>query len=138
MRISEPPPRRPPAENMLPMINVVFLLLIFFMISAQLAPPEPFAITPPVAEGEEASPGELMLFLGPEGELGYRELVGDDDAALDALAADRDLLCPGDCPEPPVLVLRADAGAPATRLASLMPRLGGLGFAAIELVTAAP
>ncbi|HBS14056.1 MAG TPA: biopolymer transporter ExbD, partial [Alcanivorax sp.] len=30
--------RRPPLEPVLPLINVVFLLLIFFMVAGQLAP----------------------------------------------------------------------------------------------------
>jgi periplasmic protein TonB len=41
------PPRRPRAESVVPMINVVFLLLVFFLMTATIAPPDPFASVPP-------------------------------------------------------------------------------------------
>ncbi|MFC7704812.1 ExbD/TolR family protein [Plastorhodobacter daqingensis] len=138
------PPRRAPSENMLPMINVVFLLLIFFLISAQLAPPEPFPVDPPLAEAEEGAEAELTLFLAADGELGFRDITGE--AALEALAAARVEFCalrmddggPDCAEERPPLVLRADAQAPAARLAALMPELGALGFSQVHLVTALP
>ena len=42
-------PARPARENIVPMINVVFLLLVFFVMTAQIAPPDPFDIAPPEA-----------------------------------------------------------------------------------------
>ena len=123
------PPRRAPAENLLPMINVVFLLLIFFLIAAELAPPTPFAITPPEATAAEAEPGrDLVLWLGPEGEMAFGEARGD--AALAALAQAR-ATCTADCGR---LTLRADAAVGAEDLAKLMPQLAALGFAQLSLV----
>lgn len=40
-------PIRKERENVIPLINVVFLLLIFFMIAGQMAQPEALAVTPP-------------------------------------------------------------------------------------------
>lgn len=128
------PPRRAPVENLLPMINVVFLLLIFFLIAAELAPPTPFAITPPettAAEttATEAVPGrDLVLWLGPEGEMAFGDARGA--AALAALAQAR-AACIADCAR---LTLRADAAVGAEDLAKLMPQLAGLGFAQLSLV----
>lgn len=133
------PPRRRPSENLLPMINVVFLLLIFFLISAEMTPPEPFPVSPPEAEAKAAAEGEFTLHLSAEGLLGYRDQTGDD-AALSALTGDRARFCTGaDCVAvPPRLILRADAAVPGVRLAALLPRIGGLGFADLHLVTALP
>lgn len=133
------PPRKPAAENLLPMINVVFLLLIFFLISAQLTPPEPFPVTPPEAETEAEAEGDFTLHLDAQGEVGYRDALGQEPA-LAALAAARDEYCAAeDCAAaPPALLLRADGAVPATRLAALMPALGQLGFARVDLVTALP
>ena len=133
------PPRKPAAENLLPMINVVFLLLIFFLISAQLTPPEPFPVTPPEAETEAEAEGDFTLHLDAQGEVGYRDALGQEQA-LAALAAARDEYCLAeDCATaPPALLLRADGAVPATRLAALMPALGQLGFARVDLVTALP
>lgn len=133
-----PPERRKPQENLLPMINVVFLLLIFFLISARLTPPEPFPVAPPEAETvtEAQSQGEFTLFLSQAGELGYLDQLGD--VALTDIAAARTEYCGRtDCEaEPPRLTLRADRAMSASQLAALMPRLSGLGFKAIELVVA--
>jgi len=120
-----PPPRpRPARETILPMINVVFLLLIFFLMTAQIAPAPPFDLTPPEAEAEaEAADLPLrVLWLGAEG-----QLVFDDDSgeqALDALAGG----------EGPVLI-RADAGATAADLAQLMRQLSVRGITELRLAT---
>ena len=134
MRIDETPRRRP-QENLVPMINVVFLLLIFFLMTAQIAPPEPFAVDPPEVSDAEDADGALTLYLGKDGQIGFRDVSGED--ALAALASARDEECGGACTgEEPVLMLRADRGVPADDLAALMPRLGEAGFARVELVTA--
>ena len=128
------PPRRRTQENLLPMINVVFLLLIFFLISTQMTPPEPFAVSPPQALAEAEALGDFALYLSADGQLGYRDAL--DDAALTALAAARtDHCADNDCTaSPPRLTLRADAALPAARLAQLLPSLSASGFSQIELV----
>lgn len=138
MDFSEPS-RRAPTENLLPMINVVFLLLIFFLMTAELAPPEPFPVAPPTAaEGEQAD-GPLTLYLNTAGEIGFRDVTGRD-AAFAALAAARDERCAlDDCAtDPPQLLLRADGAAPAATLAALLPGLARLGFKHIDLVAVRP
>lgn len=138
MDFRDPPPRKV-AENLLPMINVIFLLLIFFLLAAQLTRPEPFPITPPEARTQAEAEGSFTLHIAADGRIGYLDTT--DDAALAAIAAARSAHCAtADCQvEPPRLTLRADAALPATRLAALMPRLATLGFAQVELVaTAAP
>ncbi|MDP2062520.1 MAG: biopolymer transporter ExbD [Phaeovulum sp.] len=130
------PLRRRPAENLLPMINVVFLLLIFFLIAAKLAPPEPFAVALPEALAEGTAEADFTLHLATDGRLGFAGAEGA--AALQALAAARAAYCAGaDCTDaPPRLALRADAGAPAAALAALLPALAGAGFGKVTLVTA--
>lgn len=132
------PPRKSPPETLLPMINVVFLLLIFFLISARMAPPEPFAVTPPQSQAQSLAEGDgdFTLYMTADGRIGYAGALGD--AAFAALGADRDRHCATlDCTaEPPVLLVRADAAVAAQEVAALLPRLGALGFRHLELVTA--
>ena len=130
MKLSEPP-RKPQTESIVPMINVVFLLLIFFLMTVQIAPPEPFEVTPPEAKAETPAGGELVLHLSAEGKLAFRDTLGEGAIAAAATEAE---IC-GDCE---VLTLRADSAVPARRLAALLPELSAAGFSAIELVTAAP
>jgi biopolymer transport protein ExbD len=129
-----PPPRRTAQDSLLPMINVVFLLLVFFLISARMTPPEPFAVTPPQARAQEEAQGLFTLHIAADGLAGYREVLGE--AALDALAAARDAQCAAvDCAaDPPRLLLRADAALPGQALARLLPRLAGMGFARVDLL----
>ena len=120
-------PKRRPAETILPMINVVFLLLIFFLMTAQIAPRAPFAVTPPEAAGETAPEGEGILFAGPDGALFFNGLQGDALwAELSARA--------GDTP----LILRADGALTGPDFAALLARLGGLGVSSVDLVVGAP
>jgi biopolymer transport protein ExbD len=142
-----PPPRRRAAENLLPMINVVFLLLVFFLITAKLAPPDPLPVTLPAAAAGQDAEGaaEPALYLGADGGLATLTPAGalshaSDAEAMAALAQGRAALCARlDCAlEPPVLILRADAAAPAARLAELLPGLAAAGFAAVDLVTVRP
>ncbi|WP_102224435.1 ExbD/TolR family protein [Acidimangrovimonas sediminis] len=134
------PPRGPSDGNLLPMINVVFLLLIFFLISAELAPPEPFPVTPPEARPQDARQGDFALYLGADGALGFEGATSPgadgDPTVLAALKAAHDTFCDAhDCAAaPPQLFLRADAGAPVDRLAALLPELGGAGFPQADLV----
>lgn len=132
-----PPPRRAPQDSLLPMINVVFLLLVFFLISARMTPPEPFPVTPPEAQAQEEAQGLFTLHIAADGRIGYREALGD--AALGALATARGAHCAAvDCvAEPPRLLLHADAGLPAVALARLMPRLEALGFDRVDLLAQA-
>ncbi|MBF53764.1 MAG: biopolymer transporter ExbD [Confluentimicrobium sp.] len=127
--------RAPTRESTVPMINIVFLLLIFFLITAQIAPPAPFAVTPPAASSAAAenSDAPLILHLDAAGTPGFVSPDGpaNGDAALAALAAAR-AAC-ADC----TLTLRADRAAPARTLAALLPRLTAMGFAQVDLATRA-
>jgi biopolymer transport protein ExbD len=109
-----PPARRDPRETVVPMINVVFLLLIFLLLSATLSPAPPLDVALPEADAAAASdPGEAVLHVAADGTLALGALRGE--AALAALP-------PGARVE-----LRADARLPAAALAALLPRLAGAG-----------
>lgn len=121
-------PPRPPSrvESVTPMINVVFLLLVFFLMSATLVAPGPVPARPPRASGGEAAPGAgSALHLSASGELARGDLRGE--AALAAAAAEA---ASSGAP----LRLRADREAPAAALAQAMARLGRLGAGQVALV----
>jgi biopolymer transport protein ExbD len=109
------------------MINVVFLLLIFFLMSAQITPPAPFDVTlPKSADGDHAAPTDT-LYMDAKGRLAFNEARGD--AVLDALAA---RATPDEA-----LQIRADARMEARALARLLPQLAARGIAQVEIVTGA-
>jgi len=117
-----PPRPRPYREPILPMINVVFLLLIFFLMTAQITPAPPFELTPPEATPEQTDAPLRTLWLGADGQIIHDDFSGD--AALAALAA----------VDGPVLI-RADAGLPAADLARLMRQLAATGVSDLRLAT---
>ncbi|TCP60931.1 outer membrane transport energization protein ExbD [Rhodovulum bhavnagarense] len=122
MRLPQPA-RRPARESVVPMINVVFLLLVFFMISAQLAPPDPFEVTPPAATSDDPAQGAAVLHVAQDGALAYGAVRGE--AALAALA-EAEIDGP--------LMIRADKAAPGQVIAALIARLSAAGIGPLELI----
>ncbi len=116
--------KKPATESVLPMINVVFLLLIFFLMTTRIAPHAPFAVTPPVTALETSSEAAPILFLSAEGNVFFEGHAGD--AALHAVG----LRAQKDAP----VTLRADAVVEAATVAALLAKLRGLGFRKINLV----
>ncbi|MCK0149078.1 biopolymer transporter ExbD [Marivita sp. S6314] len=116
-------PRRTSREPVVPMINVVFLLLIFFLMTAQIVPPAPFDITLPTAGGEDDAARDT-LYLGADGTMAFADARGD--AALAAAVAASE--------QSPLRVL-ADAQLDAATLARTLASLTALGATAIDLVT---
>ncbi|KPP93140.1 MAG: outer membrane transport energization protein ExbD [Rhodobacteraceae bacterium HLUCCA08] len=122
-----PPRRRARADSIVPMINVVFLLLIFFLMTARIAPTAPFPVTPPEAQATGAAAGADILHVAADGTPAYGAATG-----ADALAALADRTAPGP------LLIRADAGLPMAQFAALLAELAALGVDDPRLVTVAP
>ncbi|WP_176249503.1 MULTISPECIES: biopolymer transporter ExbD [unclassified Sulfitobacter] len=120
------PRRRQPAESIVPMINVVFLLLIFFMMSATITQAPPFDLTLPETQAKGEVTGDQTLYLSAQGTVGYDGAL--DDAAWDLLGA----------VDPAPLTVRADATLEARRLAQVLARLSAMGHADVELVIRTP
>ena len=118
------PVRRPARESVVPMINVVFLLLIFFLMTAQIAPPEPFEVNPPESSAGAPADGQRILYVSADGTLALGELRGD--AVFPALAG---------LGENEALMLRADKAVEASQIAALLPRLAAQGIRRVKLVS---
>ncbi len=79
MRITRPAPRNHP-ETIIALIDVVFFLLVFFMLIGRMDATAPFEVTPPVAQtGADMPAGGITLSVSATGEL-----------ALDGFALDRE------------------------------------------------
>lgn len=106
------PPRRTRGESIIPMINVVFLLLIFFLLTAQIAPSTPFPLSPPDSRSDIAAEARDVLFISAEGELAWNE--ARNQAVWPAIATH--------APGGPVEI-RADGATPAAVLAAHLKQL---------------
>ena len=120
---------KPRAEAIVPMINVVFLLLIFFLMTATIAPPDPLDVVPPEAGADPANPTERVLHLGAEGAMAYGTERGE--AALAAAIAG------GAAGQDSPLTIRADGRLDGAVLARLLARLAAADVTDVQLVTVA-
>lgn len=75
MRIAAPR-KRQQAESVIPMINVVFLLLIFFLMSARLTAPAPVDVTPPTSVADTPVQTVEPLFVDAKGEAAFGDQTG--------------------------------------------------------------
>ena len=129
MRFARPRPRNDD-ERILPLINVVFLLLIFFMLAGRFSAADPFQIDPPRSASEGvATERDILVLVGADGRLA---LDGDiiEEAALGAAVADR-----LSSDKTMRLWLKADGSAEATRVVEVMELLRAAGAERLRLLT---
>ena len=84
-----PAAKRSPAINITPLIDVMFLLLIFFMVSSTFN--ERLGLDVALPESTEASPQDeavVKILVAEDGEYGYGEDRGLDAARLEAVLRD--------------------------------------------------
>ncbi|MEM9139809.1 MAG: biopolymer transporter ExbD [Pseudomonadota bacterium] len=123
-------PRKPPAENIVPMINVVFLLLVFFLMTATIAPPDPFDIGLPASSMPETAETDQSFYVRADGVYSFAGAEGD--LALAALV-ETGLGQAGEA----ALIIRADRDVPGVTVAQLLKRLLGQGITNAQLVAEA-
>lgn len=110
--------------NIVPMINVVFLLLIFFLMVAEFSRPAPVAVTLPQGAGGTRTPRGVVLHVDAHGEPAFGDARGAGAVAMVAALA-----APGVS-----LTIRADARADGRALAALLPSLAGFDSLRIAVV----
>lgn len=124
--------------NITPMIDVVFLLLIFFMVSTTFTKESRLSLELPEASGERVgAKAELLeVTVSPSGRFGINgKYLVDREAktlssALSKAAAEFDTL--------PPLVIVADGRAPHQSVVTIMDVAGKLGFVQIRIASVAP
>ena len=123
--------------NLTPLIDVVFLLLIFFMVSTTFTKESHLSLNLPEASGEESteSPKQIEIIIDANGQyvIGGRSLVSTQIktviAALEELSA-HDKTIP--------LVITADAKTPHQAVITAMDAAGQAGFSHLSLTTKKP
>lgn len=118
-------PERPPRRSDLtPLIDVVFMLLVFFMLTSHLAPPEPFEVDPPSSADGTDPEADPILYVDKTGLMGFEGAFGPD--ALVKLSARS--------AEDSIVRIRADAQLEARALARMLRDLAEVGLTGVELV----
>lgn len=123
-----------------PMIDVVFLLIIFFMVAAQFARVTRAELDLPKEPGEQeqaADEAGLVINVLGDGTI----IVNEQEADLETLAAvvqDEIANLPDGDARQLKLLIRADRNNDTSRLNQILIRLQGLGVGAARLATEVP
>jgi biopolymer transport protein ExbD len=132
MQLPRPDPRPANDDKLIPLINIVFLLLIFFMLAGALSRPDVLGVTPAESQsGLPATPDEAVLSVAADGRMALDGVaVGADQLStrVRALQAERPELS---------LKLKADADLSADRLLPLLDELREAGVERLVLLTVA-
>jgi biopolymer transport protein ExbD len=125
------------AVNLTPLIDVVFLLLIFFMVSTTFTKERELKINLPEANAEAmaATPKMIEISISADGEYAVngRRLVNREPETLRRALID---IAQGDAEIP--LVIAGDRVAPYQSVVTVMDIAGELGFHQQRLTTQAP
>lgn len=128
--------RELPALNLTPLIDIVFLLLIFFMVTTSFSRETRLLVSLPEASGSAENAAEsIEVLVDREG--GYaingRRLV---NAGVDSLVRGLELESGGDVSL--LVVLVADAEVQHQSVVSAMEAIGRAGFASLSIATREP
>ncbi|MEM7120377.1 MAG: biopolymer transporter ExbD [Pseudomonadota bacterium] len=118
-------------ERILPLINIVFLLLIFFMIAGQLTVTDPFDIEPvySASNGSDVR-REALVVVDASGQVALDgEIV--TEAVLVAVISERTEFAGADF----IVRLKADGRAEATSIVAVMELLRDAGVEKLKLLT---
>lgn len=132
MKIRAPDPEVQ-TDPILPMINVVFLLLIFFMLAGALHRIEALDVEPPVSASERSEVDQdAVVLVGADGRLAFGDTELDE---LDLQLRVLDLLAAQ--PETEIR-LKADSRVEADRVIEVMELLSGVGVDEVIMLTLEP
>lgn len=130
MIVPVPRAQRPSEENVLPLINIVFLLLIFFMIAGALSATAPFELEPPAAASADATgPPRGGIAISADGRIAIDGEVIELEVLAERAREWRDAGA-HDLP----LAVRADGTAPSERLLAVIDALREAGIERIRLL----
>jgi biopolymer transport protein ExbD len=113
--------KRPTPDSIVPMINVAFLLLIFFLMSAVLTPQTTQVLDLADARGQPVTPTELLLSLDKDGILS----VGIEGSPLERASGKN-------------VKLYVDRETPAKMLATTLSQIEAAGALSILLIARNP
>lgn len=120
--------------NLTPLIDVVFLLLIFFMVSTTFTKETHLSIDLPESSGEllEQQPQQIELVISKEGEFSIngQTLV---NSRIETIKRALSKVSEGDSGLP--LIITADANTPYQSVVTAMDAAGQMGFANLSMTT---
>lgn len=129
MKLDRRQPRRE-LVNITPLIDVVFILLVFFMLAGAIEPDEPFPLAPAASASEiRGDVQDFVVLVDPDGRLALDDRVLTPDTLKEAV---RQALTD----QPGALIqLKPDAEADAVMVIEVMETIREAGASYIVLLT---
>lgn len=137
MRLVRTLPREKRDDHLIPLINVIFLMLIFFMIVGRITPSEPLTVQPPISgQGREGDDQARVLLIGADGRIAL-----DGELITRAALRERIAAWVTETRDPSAsrrvnLTLKADASVRAGALRETLDLLRAAGVEKVSLITA--
>ena len=129
MKIQETKHKRE-IENLLPLVNVVFLLLIFFMVAGAFTSPELYKVDLPYSDSEiTPEQEELKIILDKDGNLALNNKSVSFTSITDVIMSD------SSSSHLKQIQLKADADVDAILVVDLIERLNATNLEAVHIVT---
>ncbi|MEO0443749.1 MAG: biopolymer transporter ExbD [Pseudomonadota bacterium] len=129
MDIDEPQQKRE-LETVLPLVNIVFLLLIFFMLAGAFTKADLFTISVPDASADtEANANDIMILMNSNSELAIEKTPYTEDQLIDFIQktlVENQVIS---------VQLKADKKVKSKDLIDIMEKLGAAGLQSIRLLT---
>ena len=116
-------PSRVKKESIIPMVNVIFLLLIFFLMTSSFIIPDPFELDKPYADSSNKVSTEERLYISKTGKVFISDKVNEN--AWRYLEQNT----------PEKLLLIADSSFSAKDLLNISEKLKELGVIELNLLT---
>ena len=116
--------------NLVPLINIVFLLLIFFMLSSTLITPDKFDIQLPESDkGDSHESVPIVILLRGDGTIALNNVAASLTELSDLLVSEIE------AGAPPELMVRADASANTKDVVAVLRQAKIAGIEAVALAT---
>lgn len=131
MKIELPTEESQTELSVVPLVNVVFLLLVYFMLIGQVASPEPLDVRPPesTSGGDDTDQASVRILLTRDGQIAVGRVVVPASRLTERVA--------GILAEQPeaTFQVKSDARVEAVRMIRLMERLRAAGVERLTLMT---
>ncbi|MBK8958673.1 MAG: biopolymer transporter ExbD [Proteobacteria bacterium] len=114
--------------NVIPLIDVVFILILYFLLAGSLDQELVEALLPPQSKSLTQAPQKVpFVTVDKDGKVTYQKAQLDDAALVKALNADGH--------PPPKIALQAEEQADAGRVADVIALIGRAGIGDLSLIT---